>query len=69
MVDSFSFDWQSMSVNLLRMFTAANLWSTGAIGAAVAFQRIEIGVTLALASFALLRWLKPFTHAEAEDVE
>lgn len=39
--------------------TAASLWSTGAIGAAVAFHRLEIAVALALANFALLRWLKP----------
>ena len=40
--------------------TAASLWSTGAIGAAVAFRRLEIAVLLAFANFALLRWLKPF---------
>ena len=39
---------------------AASLWSTGAIGAAVAFGRIEIAVLLAVGNFALLRWLKPF---------
>lgn len=39
--------------------TAASLWSTGAIGAAVAFQRLEIALILSAANFALLRWLKP----------
>ncbi len=39
--------------------TAASLWSTGAIGAAVAFHREEIALLLALTNFALLRWLKP----------
>lgn len=39
--------------------TAASLWSTGAIGAAVAFHRLEIALILSAANFALLRWLKP----------
>lgn len=46
--------------------TAASLWSTGAIGAAVAFHRLEIAVALALANFALLRWLKPLKREEGE---
>ncbi len=46
--------------------TAASLWSTGAIGAAVAFRREEIAVVLAIANFALLRWLKPLKRAEEE---
>ena len=37
--------------------TAASLWSTGAIGAAVAYHHIEIALVLSLANFALLRWL------------
>ncbi len=44
--------------------TAASLWSTGAVGAAVAFHRLEIAVVLALANFALLRWLKPFKSGD-----
>ena len=47
--------------------TAASLWSTGAIGAAVAFRRQEIAILLALANFALLRWLKPLKQAQQED--
>lgn len=46
--------------------TAAGLWSTGAIGAAIAFRREEIGVVLALANFVLLRWLKPLKREEEE---
>ncbi len=46
--------------------TAASLWSTGAIGAAVAFRREEIAVVLAIAKFALLRWLQPLKRAEEE---
>ncbi len=45
--------------NVRGLATAASLWSTGAIGAAVAFRREEIALVLALANFALLRWLKP----------
>ena len=47
--------------------TAASLWSTGAIGAAVAFRREEIAIVLAVANFALLRWLKPLKQAQQED--
>ena len=46
--------------------TAASLWSTGAMGAAVAFRREEIAVVLAIANFALLRWLKPLKRAAEE---
>jgi putative Mg2+ transporter-C (MgtC) family protein len=37
--------------------TAASLWNTGAIGAAVAFQRYEVAILLAVVNFAALRWL------------
>lgn len=47
--------------------TAASLWSTGAIGAAVAFRREEIAVVLAVANFALLRWLKPLKREQEND--
>ena len=36
--------------------TAASIWNTGAIGAAVAWQRYEIAIALALANFVLLRF-------------
>lgn len=39
--------------------TAASIWSTGAIGAAVAFRRLEIAVILSAANFLILRWLEP----------
>jgi putative Mg2+ transporter-C (MgtC) family protein len=35
--------------------TAASIWNTGAIGAAVAFQRYEIAVALAIVNFGALR--------------
>lgn len=39
--------------------TAASIWNTGAIGAAVAFGRYEIALVLSLINFATLRWLTP----------
>lgn len=36
--------------------TAASIWNTGAIGAAVAWRRYEIAIALALANFLLLRF-------------
>ena len=39
--------------------TAASIWTTGAVGAAVAFQRYEIAVTLAVISFLILALAKP----------
>lgn len=39
--------------------TAASIWNTGAIGAAVAFRRYEIAVVLSLINFLTLRLLTP----------
>ena len=39
--------------------TAASIWNTGAIGAAVAFGRYEIALVLSLINFVTLRWLTP----------
>jgi len=39
--------------------TAASIWSTGAAGAAVAFQRYEIAITLSVISFMILALAKP----------
>lgn len=39
--------------------TAASIWITGAIGAAAAFGREEIGLLLSLITFATLRLLSP----------
>lgn len=39
--------------------TAASLWSTGAIGLAVASSRLEIAVAVSLVTFFTLRFLKP----------
>jgi putative Mg2+ transporter-C (MgtC) family protein len=40
--------------------TAASVWNTGAIGAAVAFDRHEIAIVLAAVNYATLRWLSRF---------
>lgn len=39
--------------------TAASIWSTGAVGAAVAYGRIDVAVLLALLNFFTLRALLP----------
>jgi putative Mg2+ transporter-C (MgtC) family protein len=47
--------------------TAASVWNTGAIGAAVAFDRYEIAIVLAAVNFAALRWLAALKHEGATD--
>ena len=39
--------------------TAAGIWCTGAIGAAVAYERVEIAVVMSLITFVTLRLLTP----------
>ena len=39
--------------------TAASIWTTGAIGIAVAFDRVEIAVALGLVNFLTLLWGSP----------
>ena len=39
--------------------TAASIWNTGAIGAAVAYERYEIALVLTIINFTTLRWLTP----------
>jgi putative Mg2+ transporter-C (MgtC) family protein len=40
--------------------TAASVWNTGAVGAAVAFDRYEIAILLAAVNYVTLRWLARF---------
>ena len=47
--------------------TAASIWAMGAMGAAIAYRRIEIALLLALITLATLRWLAPFKAEPAED--
>lgn len=43
--------------------TAASIWNTGAIGAAVAWGRYEIAIALSVANFVLLRLGKAAKHS------
>ncbi len=52
--------------NVYGLATAASLWNTGAIGAAVAFGREEIAIVLSVVNFALLRLLTPLVEDERE---
>lgn len=47
--------------------TAASIWNTGAIGAAVAFHRYEIAIMLAVISFLILSLSKPVKKTITED--
>lgn len=44
-------------VNVHGTATAASIWSTAAVGAAIAYGRYEIALTLTVANFLTLRWL------------
>lgn len=46
--------------------TAASIWNTAAVGAAVAYSSYDIAVALSISNFAILRWLAPF-KSEADD--
>lgn len=39
--------------------TAASIWNTGALGAAVAWERYEIAIVLSVINFATLRYVRP----------
>jgi len=47
--------------------TAASLWSTGAIGLAVASNRLEIAFLVSAATFLTLRFLKPIAARQDND--
>lgn len=40
--------------------TAASIWNTAAVGAAVAYSNYDIAVMLSMLNFVVLRWLAPF---------
>ncbi len=48
--------------NVRGLATAASIWCTGAIGAAVAFEREEIALVLSLIMFVTLRTLTPIVE-------
>ena len=47
--------------------TAASIWNTGAVGAAVAFARYEIAIVLSLINFLTLRFLTPLKENMKDD--
>ena len=49
--------------------TAASLWSTSGLGAAVAFSRYDIAIALSVANLVTLRWLKSIRPAVQRDEE
>lgn len=46
--------------------TAASIWNTAAVGAAVAYGNYDIAIVLSAGNFIILRWLAPF---KAETLE
>jgi putative Mg2+ transporter-C (MgtC) family protein len=55
--------------NVHGLATAASIWCTGAIGAAVAFQREEIALVLSVITFAVLRLLTPIAESNTTGTE
>ncbi len=53
--------------NVRGLATASSIWCTGAIGAAVAFGRVEIAVVLSLITFLTLRLLTPVVKDDGYD--
>jgi putative Mg2+ transporter-C (MgtC) family protein len=47
--------------------TAASIWNTAAVGAAVAYGLFEIAILLSAVNFAVLRWLGPIKDKVQED--
>lgn len=53
--------------NVRGLATAASVWGTGAIGAAVAFERGEVALMLSLIMFLTLRLLTPVVETDDDD--
>lgn len=47
--------------------TAASIWNTAAVGAAVAYSNYDIAIALSVANFVVLRWLAPFKANSGDD--
>ncbi len=47
--------------------TAASLWATGAVGAAVGYQLYDIGIIIRLVTFLTLRFSRPLKKAAGEE--
>ena len=50
--------------NVRGLATASSIWATGAIGAAVAFRRVEIAAVLSVITFLALRLLTPIVETD-----
>lgn len=53
--------------------TAAAVWATGAVGASVAYGRLDIAICISAITFATFRWVTPFKtvingHSEVDAV-
>jgi putative Mg2+ transporter-C (MgtC) family protein len=46
--------------------TAASLWATGAVGAAVGYQLYDIAIVISLATFLTLRFARPFKRTTGQ---
>ena len=49
--------------------TAASIWNTAAVGAAVAYSNYDFAIVLSMANFAVLRWLAPFKVHPGDEVD
>ena len=47
--------------------TAASIWAMGAMGAAVAYRRVEIALLLTIVTYGTLRWLMPLKKEPSKD--
>ncbi len=56
-------------VNVHGTATAASIWSTAAVGAAVAYGRLEIALALTAANLVTLRWLGSLKQVVAQRAE
>jgi putative Mg2+ transporter-C (MgtC) family protein len=55
--------------NVHGLATAASIWNTGAIGAAVAFERTEIAIILSLINFLVLFFFTPLVENTDKEEE
>ena len=55
-------------IDVRGLATAASIWNTGAIGAAVALEREEIGLVLSLINFLALYFLTPLANQIKPDL-
>jgi putative Mg2+ transporter-C (MgtC) family protein len=46
--------------------SAASIWSSGAVGIAVAYARYDLAIFLALANFLILHWLTPMKSTPSD---